>query len=475
MGAWGLGVPGLLCADTRAGARVAAKPTFGRAKACIILYLYGAPSQLETFDLKPDAPAGIRGEFRPIPTSLAGLQVCEHLPRMARVMHRLTLVRSMTHPYNNHAVAYTLSSIPFSEGPIEANEKDPRHTPYLGSALDYLWARQGVRLPDGTPSNLVLPWKPNSKTKNAMHGGLHAAWLGPKHDPLIAQFAGEASRAEGAPSADGNTPIRSHFDPFDGVTPASTFRLAGAEPEPAITLDRLDRRRSLLEQFDAARRRLERLPGLEAYDRYQQLALSLLTSSRLADALDVRREPMAVRERFGMTLFGQGALSARRLVQAGVRLVTLFWDEYGPVNTAWDTHANQFPRLKEGLLPGLDQVYPALLDDLEGRGLLDEVLVLCISEHGRTPAISNVPGGGREHWSGAYCGLFAGAGIRRGNVLGATDEHAAYPAERPVSPKDVLATVYHLLGVDLDSMLTDVQGRRVPLLPEGEVIREILA
>ena len=208
--AGGLGMFGLGLADLFAlrEAQATAAPranSFGRAKACIILYLYGAPSQLDTFDLKPEADRAIRGDFRPISTSVPGLQVCEHLPRMARLMDRVTLIRSMTHPYNNHAVAYTLSGIPFSEGAIEANEREPRHWPYLGSTLNYLWEREGklAQSPPDIPSNLILPWKLNSKTNNKMHGGLHAAWLGQRHDPLIADFAGSASREQGAASADG--------------------------------------------------------------------------------------------------------------------------------------------------------------------------------------------------------------------------------------------------------------------------------
>jgi hypothetical protein len=477
-----LGVAGLSLADLlRAEAEPLPKAgrvgdSLGRARACIILYLYGAPSQLETFDMKPEAPADIRGEFRPIRTSVPGLQICEHLPRVAQVMHRVSLIRSMTHEYPNHAVAYTLSGIPFSEPAIEANEKEPRHWPYLGSVLDYVWSESGAqRQPAGLPTNLILPWKLNSKTKNAMHGGLHAAWLGSRYDPVVAQFAGQATRESGAPSADGPAAIRARFDPYDGVARESTFQLPDTCRPTAITLDRLHRRCRLLAQFDAARRQLDRVPEWESFDRYQQLALSLTTSSHLAEALDVRKEPAAVRARYGMTLFGQGALTARRLIEAGVRLVTLFWDEYGPVNTGWDTHVNHFPRLREGLLPGLDQVYPALLEDLRDRGLLEETVVLCISEHGRTPRISAVPGGGREHWAGAYCGLFAGAGVRAGNVIGATDPEAAYPVERPVSPKDVLATLYHLLGVDPRRMIRDVQDRLVPIEPNGTLIPELLA
>ncbi len=386
-------------------------PRCAKAKSVLVLFLYGAPSQMDTFDPKPDAPAETRGEFKAISTRIPGVCIAEHLPRIARLLDRVTLIRSLTHPYPTHAVAYALSGVPISEPPIEANAKEPRHWPYFGSVLDYLWSRASTGPPPRLPRNLYLPWPLNSRTNNKMHGGLHAAWLGEAFNPVIPEFVGQASRAQGAPSADGDRAIRSQFDPFDGIT-----------------------------------------------------------------ALDVNREAPHVRDRYGYTLFGQGALAARRLIEAGARVVTVFWDEYGPVNTAWDTHVNNFPRLKEGLCPTLDQVYPALLEDLEQRGLLDETLVLLISEHGRTPKLSNAPGGGREHWGYAYCGLFAGAGIQRGVVIGATDRHGGYPIRQPSNPKDVLATVYHLLGFDPHTTTTpDRLGRPMPLLPYGNVIPELLA
>ena len=185
---------------------------------------------------------------------------------------------------------------------------------------------------------------------------------------------------------------------------------------------------------------------------------------------------MKVRERYGLTLFGMEALAARRLVEAGVRVVTAFWDDYAFGNNAWDTHYNHFPRLKEGLCPIFDQVLPAFLDDMDQRGLLDETLVMVISEHGRTPAIANVAGGGRDHWAGAYWGLFFGAGIRTGQVIGSTDRQGAFPTSRPTDPKDVLATMYHLLGIDAAKMMIPDRGDRpMHLLPHGTVVSEMLA
>jgi hypothetical protein len=466
LGLLGLGAGGLASAATRPTSAA----NSGKAKSLLILYLYGAPSQIDTFDPKPDALPNIRGEFGTIATSLNGVRICEHLPRMAKLMHRVALVRSLSHAYNNHAVAYTLSGIPFSEPAIEANAREPRHWPYIGSTLQYLWSRQAKA---GLLPNVYLPWPLNSRTKNGMHGGLHAAWLGTTYDPVIPHFEGRATRAQGAPSADGDQAIRSAFDPFDGITPESTFQLRAARPLPEITLDRLEKRRDLVKQFEGQQRNLENFA--RDFDNHRQSAFELLLSPRVSQALDVTREPDRTREKYGYTLFGQGALAGRRLLEAGARVVTVFWDEHGPVNTAWDTHANNFPRLREGLCPTLDQVFPALLDDMEQRGLLAETLVLLISEHGRTPKIDSVAGGGRGHWSSVYSGIFTGAGIATGKVIGASDRQGAHPSERPINPKDILATVYHLLGFNPETTTTpDRLGRPMNLLPHGEVVPELL-
>lgn len=241
--------------------------------------------------------------------------------------------------------------------------------------------------------------------------------------------------------------------------------------ETTLTLDRLDKRRSLLDQFD----RLRRGSVHEGYDRQRGQALDLLTSSKLGMALDVEREPARLRERYGLTLFGQSCLTARRLVESGVRLVTVFWDEFKDANSAWDTHVKQTPRLKDGLCPGFDAAFTALIDDLKARGLFDSTLIVVTTEHGRTPKVTKTPGGGREHWSGAYGNLLAGAGIKGGAVYGSTDREAGFPRENPVSPKDVLATMYHLLGVPASTHLADREGRPLPLTTEGRVLTPILA
>jgi uncharacterized protein (DUF1501 family) len=205
------------------------------------------------------------------------------------------------------------------------------------------------------------------------------------------------------------------------------------------------------------------------------MAYNLIGSEKIRTALDLTREPLRLRESYGMTIFGQAALTARRLVEAGSRFVSVFWDEYGLAGSAWDTHWDHYPRLKQELMPGFDMALAGLIDDLDSRGLLDETLVLCLSEHGRTPKLANVKGGGRDHWSRAYCGLLAGAGVARGKVVGKTDKIAGDVVERPVSPKDILATTYHLLGIDPETLLRDRSGRPLPLVSSGDVLADVLA
>jgi hypothetical protein len=454
------GLPGL------APARPAG--TFGRAKSVVVLYLYGAPSQMDTLDPKPDAPAERRGEFGTIPTRLPGVRACEHLPRIAADLDKFCLVRSMTHTSNNHAVSVALSGLPRSQPVIEANRADPQHWPYFGSVLEYLWRRAGGD-DAGLPGNVILPWPLNARTDPARWSP-HAAWLGPQYNPAYPLFRGAGSREVGHPTAKGAEALRSRFDPNDGVTPDSTFAFDGSDLPAEVPAVRFDARRGL----PAGRAVPGDGPALFA--RHQRSAVRMIADPRVARAVDVTREPPKVRDRYGLTLFGMEALAARRLVEAGARVVTAFWDDYAFGNNAWDTHYNQFPRLKEGLCPTLDQVVTAFRDDLDDRGLLDDTLVMVISEHGRTPAITNTPGGGREHWAGAYWGLFFGAGIRTGQVVGATDRQGVYPTTRPIDPKDILATMYHLLGVDTaETTVPDRAGRPTHLLPHGAVVPELLA
>jgi hypothetical protein len=449
-------------------------PGFGRARACILLYLYGAPSQLETFDPKPKAPVEVRGEFKSIPTVVPGLDVCEGLPRLARVMGRATVVRSLTHPYPIHGVAYALTGIPRIELPMELNPRDPAHWPFVGSVVDFVDGRREGPRPPAVPRNLALPWAFSSRRVGEVpRAGPYGGFLGPAYDPVSAEFVGRAtSRARKTLQEQ----VWDDVEPYRGITPDSRFRLAAVtEPGPTLTLDRLDRRRSLLEQLEQARPGAEASVERSGIDRQRSAAYSLLGSRRLREAFDLDREPAATRELYGMTLFGQAALTARRLVEAGGRFVTVFWDEYGLAGTGWDTHWDHYARMKDELLPGLDRTLSGLLLDLDARGLLEETLVVCLSEHGRTPRITPGNGGGRDHWSRCYSAVLAGGGIARGRVVGRSDTIASDPVERPVSPKDILATIYHLLGIDPQTPIADRQGRPLTLVPDGRIVPEFLA
>jgi hypothetical protein len=472
----GLSLPDYLRLSASQPARSAnqVSRSFGRAKACILLYLYGAPSQLETFDMKPDAPVEIRGELKPIRSRLPGLDVCELLPHAARVMDRVTVVRSLTHPYPLHGVAYALTGVPQIDVPMELNPRDPRHWPFIGSVVDYLYRNKVGSKPRSVPDNIALPFPFSTRRVGEVaRAGPYAAFLGGAYNPVWTEFRGQATRHMLKTLQEQKLNVA---EPYMGITPDSRFELAAASELPSdITLDRLDTRRSLVEQFDRARCDLHKSDAGRGFDRYRQMAYNLIGSEKIRTALDLSREPPRLRESYGMTLFGQAALTARRLVEAGSRFVSVFWDEYGLAGSAWDTHWDHFPRMKQELMPGFDRALAGLIDDLDARGLLDETLVLCLSEHGRTPKLSNTKGGGRDHWSRAYCGLLAGGGVARGKVVGKTDKIAGDVIERPTSPKDILATVYHLLGIDPETPLRDRTGRPLPLVSDGTVISDVLA
>jgi len=475
LGALGLGLTDCLRADDSRSSRATtpAPRSFGKAKACILLYLYGSPSQLETFDVKPAAPFGIRGELDSIPTVVPGFRIGELLPETARVIDRMTVVRSMTHPYPVHGVAYATSGLPDPRGTLEIAPRDPGHWPFFGSVVDYLAERGSRGRAPAVPHNIAMPWPFSTRRANQPHrAGPYGGFLGTAFDPIWTDFQGEGTKVF---RQENRGVVQEFRDPYGGIKPDCRFEISAAgSPEEHLTLDRLDSRRSLLGQLERARRQHDAGDSQRSFDRYQGMAYSLLTSSRLREALDLRRVPRAVRESYGMTLFGQAALVARRLVEAGSRLVSIFWDEYGLADSAWDTHYQHYPRMRNELCPSFDRGYAGLIRDLETRGLLGETAVLCISEHGRTPQLSNVAGGGRDHWSRAYSAVFAGGGFAAGRVVGKTDRSAGDVDETPVSPKDILATTYHLLGIDPATIIHDRLGRPLPIAGDGKVRDELL-
>jgi hypothetical protein len=474
LGALGLTLGDFLRLQASANPQAQTARSFGRAKSCILLFLYGSPSQLETFDVKPDAPEGIRGTFGTIPSSVPGYRVGELLPHTARVMDKATVLRSMVHPYPIHGVAFATTGVPAIDVAMELSPHDIRHWPYVGSVVAYLKEQQDRGRAQAVPDNIALPFRFSSKREGEVpRAGPYPAWLGGSYQCHFTDFDGAATRPWtkilGARSLD-------MHEPYMGITPQSRFTLGPAAILPAdVTVDRFAGRRSLLEQLDDGRRALDAADTQRSYDKHRQRACSLLTADSVGQALDVRREAANVRDRYGLTLFGQSCLAARRLVEAGSRFVTVFWDEYGLAGSGWDTHSQHYSRMQDELCPGFDRGFAGLLTDLDERGLLDDTLVICTSEHGRTPQINRASGGGRDHWARAYSTVLAGGGSARGRVLGKTDKIASDVTERPVSPKDVLATAYHLLGLDPETLLYDRSSRPLPLVPGAEVLADALA
>lgn len=448
----------------------------GQARSCIFVFLFGSPPQHETFDPKPAAPSQIQGEMKAIETVVPGLQICEGLPQTARIADRLTVVRSMTHEYPIHCCAYVMTGMPTYSIPLETSPRDPQHWPYLGSVVDYLDGRRSADPAPAVPRNIGLPWRFCSKGTSTTQAGPYAAFLGNGYDPFWTDFSGPGTTV--VPKLNADTQTEEVRDPHAGIESAATFQLSeGCQLPRELSQNRFDARVHLLKQFDSGIRQFDRIAEAGHYSAQQERAVSLIGSSRIRTAIDVGREPRSVRERYGMTLFGQSCLAARRLVEAGTRFVSVFWDPFGPHGASvWDTHSNHFPRLRNYLLPVFDQSYSALISDLDDRGLLDTTLVLCTSEHGRTPQIDSGPkGGARHHWSRAYSSVFAGGGMARGRIVGRTDAIAGDVEESPVSPKDMQATAYHLLGFGESETIPDAQGRPHPIAGSGRVREELLA
>ena len=430
LSALGLMLPELLAGRARAAEKpLAASPHFGRAKSCIVCFLFGAPAHQDIWDLKPEAPDDVRGPFLPISTSVPGTFVGEHIPRTAKLAHKFALVRSVTHPDSTHTVAmhYMLTGQRHRR-PATNPTNLPDDFPCFGAAVNRFRAST-----EPLPSGISLNAPGNEIPSGHIFPGFFAGFLGRGYDPMFVTA----------------NPASQDFDPFP---------LAGGAPK-----ERVGERRALVNQLDTLRGRLETLESVRSAGAFQEKALSLISSPQAVRAFDLSREKPALREQYGMSPFGQGCLLARRLVEAGVRLVTVNWarDYQAGAADLWDTHAQNFSQHKEKLLPPFDLAFSALLTDLEDRGLLDETLVVMLGEFGRTPKINT--NAGRDHWPGCFSIVLAGAGIRGGLVHGASDRIAAYPSRDPVSPEEVAATIYHALGIPLQTEIVDHSGRPMPL------------
>jgi hypothetical protein len=423
---------------------------FGKAKRCIFLFMWGGPAQQDTWDMKPDAPAEYRGEFRPIDTVVPGIQICEHFEQMARRTDKLAIIRSVTHGDVNHTTSThdLLTGHPYQPG------QDHRHTsPNIGTVLAHLGRGEGP-----LPASInMMPVHPTSDAPRFVEEsmGQSAGWLGPIYDPM--RMTDDASSA--------------------------AFRFGYFKLHDSIDAHRLDDRKKLLQSIDRQAGWVESELSARAMGAHYERAYDLLTSRDALRSFRLESEPTSIRERYGMNPHGQAVLLARRLVESGVPMTTVFWPNDGIKNVSvyWDTHNRNFIDLKERLIPVSDRAFSALLDDLELRGLLDETLVVWTGEFGRTPRVGqSVVGGagagrdGRDHWPGVFTTVLAGAGIKGGTVYGSSDKYASRPATNAVRPADIVATIYHVLGIPSDTMIRDRLDRPVPLC-EGKPIAEVLS
>lgn len=443
-----------LCGLHAAGAAAANRP---KARSTILFWLSGGASHIDTWDMKPEAPADFRGEFRPIATSSPGVRLCEHLPMLARQAHHLAVVNSLGHfgrGTGDHHAGYYYNLTGREPDPsfrALLNARTPRPTdwPFLGSVV----AASRPPHPD-LPSLITLPQKPGAPEYT--RPGQFSARLGLDFDPVY--VLGSRERP-------------------------SEFTLPALSLQGDVSVARLESRRGMLSMVDEALRAFDRTQSVRDYDRQQQKAFSLLGSTRSKAAFDLSGEPERIRERYGKTVNGMSLLLARRLVEAGVPFVSVFWMEDPALNDlcksggGWDTHGNNFGCLRDRLLPEFDRAYSALIEDLHARGLLDETLVLINSEMGRKPRVGDVRSGGkvgagRDHWTNCMSVLFAGGGVRGGQTYGTSDHIAAYPADHPVSPEDVAMTVFHAMGINQREAF-DREGRTFPLLPDGEPIASL--
>jgi hypothetical protein len=450
LGMLGLTLPKLLQGQANAAEAISAyggttAKLKARAKSVIFLYQFGGPSQIDMFDMKPDAPEKFRSPHKPIASSADGIQVSERLPEVAKVMDKVTLIRSMTHKMVNHNSASYYALTGHAPPVDDIRLRDSLDlAPAYGSVVDAL-APVGGELP-------TFVAYPHVCRDGAITPGQHASFLGKAHDPLLV--------------------LR---DPN-----AADFSLPELSLPNGVSFERLTARRELQKLIDQQSRLLDRAAAARGIDAYYEKALAMLHSDKLRTAFDLSKEPEKVRDRFGRTTYGQGLILARRLVEAGVKFVTVYFsDNIGGQSTdsgGWDTHGfnntHMYPIVEKYHLPLTDLTLPVFLRDLDERGLLDETLVIWMGEFGRTPELNKQTS--RDHWPHCYTTLLAGGGVKRGFVYGASDRYGMYPAEKPVRPEDLSATMFHLLGIDPHTEVMNHQQRPIPIAP-GEVVQGVIA
>jgi hypothetical protein len=442
LGAFGLSLPALWQAEARAKAAGGGK---GRVKSCIFLFLWGGPSHIDTFDMKPEAPAEIRGLFQPIATTVPGTSIVEHLPEMAKLARRYTIVRTLNHKRFVHhpAGSYILTGVDPKTDTAAAGAPRPDDPPALGALAGRLAPSQA-----GLPPSVMLPARVLGQQNHLK--GQTGGWLGSQWDPMVIT----------------QDPNNRNFQ-VDGMKP-----LDGMPPE------RMAARRDLLAALDG------RVGDLDAATRamtvLQQRAFELLASGKGQAAFNLQAEPKKVRDRYGRSAFGQGCLLARRLIEAGSRLVTVTFCDVGQRygDHIWDTHGKNFSQLKEDLLPPLDVAYSALLQDLIDRGMLEDTVVYLGGEFGRTPRVGQNLGGGvypdgRDHYPYCFSGVLAGGLTRPGMIYGASDKHASAPTRDPVSIEDLTATLFAAMGLDPSALLQTPDKRPMPV-SHGHPIQGLL-
>jgi hypothetical protein len=456
-GSLGLTLPALLRAEAEGGAsrgRADGHAVTSPIRSCILIFYYGGPSHIDMYDMKPNAPAEVRGPFSSIASSVPGLRICEHMPFTARVMDRVAIIRSMHHPMTNHnAAAFTaLCGREPLKGDLELLSSDRNDPPCFGAALS-------ASLPErpGLPSFVALP---------------HVMYNGPQ---LPGQDPGFLGSAHGSfqVNADPNSP---------------DFRLEDLDLPDDVPLDRVDHRAALLSILDDRRRNVDAMAqaaarpagkslagaarALDSRDVYIEKALRILHSPAVGRAFHLGSEDPKLRDRYGRNKLGQSVLLARRLVGAGVRFVTVHDGQYNSDPTNWDSHENLLDRHKNHLLPPADQAFAALIDDLSSRGQLEETLIIGMGEFGRTPKYNNIAG--RDHWPFCYSVVLAGGGVRRGITYGTSDRLGAYPDSDAVTPGDLAATLYWRFGLDPAHEIRDLTGRPFRLA-DGQPVRALFA